>query len=87
MFYLSGKFVWFYLLDHLSKAQDELLWSLAVRRPFIVRPFTPLNDFSSVTPGPIFFKLHVEPCVKGESKILYKWSRSVNQDGRDGHIW
>ena len=32
------------------------------------RPSTPLNDFSE-TPGPIFFKLHVEPCVKGGLKI------------------
>ena len=30
-----------------------------------VRPFTPLNDFSSETPGPNFFKFYVEPCVKG----------------------
>ena len=37
----------FILLAHLSKAQEELLWSLAVRR----RPFTPLNDFSFVTKG------------------------------------
>ena len=47
------------------KAQDELLWSLAVRRPS-----TPLNDFSSETPGPIFFKLHVEPSV-GEGLKIY----------------
>ena len=26
-------------------------------------------DFSSETPGPNLFKLHVEPCVKGELKI------------------
>ena len=31
--------------------------------------FTPLNDFSSETPGPIFSKLHVEPSVKGGVKI------------------
>ena len=34
-----------------------------------VRPFTPLNDLSSETPGPNFIKLHVEPCVKGGLKI------------------
>ena len=28
------------------------------------RPSTPWNDFSSETPGPIFFKLHGEPFVK-----------------------
>ena len=37
--------------------------------PSIVHLSTPLNDFSSVTPGPIFFKLYVEPCVKGGLKI------------------
>ena len=31
----------------------------------VVRLFTPLNDFSSDTPGPNVFKLYVEPCVKG----------------------
>ena len=39
-----------------------------VRRPF-VRPFTTLNDFSSETPGPNFFKLYLEPCVEGGMKI------------------
>ena len=37
--------------------------------PSVIRPFKPLNDFSSVTPGPIFFKLHVEPSVKEGLKI------------------
>ena len=46
-----------------------------------VRPFTPLNDFSSVTPGPNFFKLHVEPCVTGGGGSLF-----VNQDGRHAAI-
>ena len=41
----------------------------SVRPSSVVRPSTPLNDFSSVTPGPIFFKLHVEPSVKGVLKI------------------
>ena len=52
----------------------------------VVRPSTPLNDFSE-TPGPIVFKLHVEPsvevcvCVRGGGgegfEIFYKLSRSV----------
>ena len=33
------------------------------------RPFTPLNDFSSETPGLSFFKPHVEPFVKVGLKI------------------
>ena len=41
--------------------------------PCVVCPsaplFTLLNDFSSETPGPNFFKLYVEPCVKGGLKI------------------
>ena len=56
-------------LAHLSKAQDELLSSLAVCRLLhVVRPSTSLNNFS-VTTGPIFFKLHVEPSVGGGLKI------------------
>ena len=41
-----------------------------VRPSSIVRLATPLNDFSSVTPRSIFFKFHVEPCVKGGLKIV-----------------
>ena len=37
--------------------------------PSVVRPSTTLNDFFSVTPGSIFFRLHVEPYVKGGLKI------------------
>ena len=50
------------------KAQDEVLWSLTIHRPFSVRLSTPLN-FSSGTPGPIFFKFHVEPSFNGRLKI------------------
>ena len=32
--------------------------------PSVVCPFTPLNDFSSEPPGPIFFKLLAEPSVE-----------------------
>ena len=51
-------------LAHLSSAQDELLWSLFVRRPSVrpcVRPLTFSNDFSSETAEPILLKFHVEP--------------------------
>ena len=43
--------------------------SVVRRRPSVVRPSTTMNDFYSETPGPIFFKLHVEPSVKGGLKI------------------
>ena len=56
-------------LAHLSKAQDELLWSLAVRRPPVCRPPVHTFEHLSVTSGPIFFKLYVEPSIKGELKI------------------
>ena len=57
-----------HFLAHLSYAQDELLWSLFVRRPFVcpfVRPsvcpsVNILNDFSE-TPEPILLKFHMEP--------------------------
>ena len=51
-----------------------------------VRPSTALNNFSSETPEPIFFKLHVEPSVKRGIENLFKWSWFVNQDGRYAHI-
>ena len=35
----------------------------------IICPSTHLNDYSSETPGPIFFKVHVEPSVKRGLKI------------------
>ena len=35
----------------------------------VVRPHTHLNDFSYETPGPIFFKFHAKPSVKGRLKI------------------
>ena len=37
-----------------------------------VRPFTPLNDFSSEIPGPDFLELYVKPSVKGGLKICKK---------------
>ena len=42
--------------------------------PMVFHPFlrcmsTLLNNFSSETPGPIFFRLHVEPSVKEGLKI------------------
>ena len=47
-------------LAHLSSAQDELLWSLFVRRPS-VRLLTFSNDFSSEAAEPILLKFHMEP--------------------------
>ena len=58
----SGKKLIF--LAHLSSAQDELLWSLFVRRPSVrpsVRPLTFSNDFSSEAAEPILLKFHMEP--------------------------
>ena len=48
-------------LAHLSYAQDELLWSLFVRRPSVracasIRPLTFSNDFSSEALEPILLK-------------------------------
>ena len=60
----------FHISSTPPKAQDKLLWSLAV----IHRLSTPLNDFSSETPGIIFFKFHLESSVNGWLKI-----------GSDGH--
>ena len=54
--------------------------------PSVVRLSTPLKDFSSETPGTVFFKLHVEPSVKGELKISTN-GHAFFQDGRHAHIW
>ena len=62
MVYVSHTFKTF--SSHEPKAQDELLWS------FPVRPFARLKNFTSETPGPNFFKLHMEPSVKGGLKFL-----------------
>ena len=40
-----------------------------VFRPSVRCMSTLLNNFSSETPGPIFFRLHVEPSVKEGLKI------------------
>ena len=56
--------------------------SVVRRRP----SSTHLNDFSSETPGPIFFIVHVEPSVKREVENLYKGLRSLNLDGHYAHI-
>ena len=63
-------------LAHLSKAQHKILWSLAFPPSSVCPLSTPLNIFSSVTTGPIFFKLHAPPSVKGGIENLYKWSLS-----------
>ena len=53
----------------LKMSYCDLFPSVVRRRPSVVRPSTLLNDFSSENPGPIFFKLHVEPSVKEVLKI------------------
>ena len=47
-------------LAHLSYAQDELLWSLFIRR-LTVRPLTFSDDFSSEAAEPILLEFHMEP--------------------------
>ena len=61
-------FFFLLFLAHLSSAQDELLWSLFVRRLSVrasvrpcVRPLTFSNDFSSEAAKPILLKFHMEP--------------------------
>ena len=52
-----------------SKAQDD--YCDTPRQLFVVCdcPFKPLNEFASETPGRIFFKILLEPSVKGKLKI------------------
>ena len=52
------------------KAQDVWLrMSYCDHSSSVVRLSTPLNNFSSETPGPIFFKFLLEPSVNGGLKI------------------
>ena len=55
MFKFSKIYIVFSSLE--PKAQCKLLWSLAVCCLIVVRPSTPLQDFSSDTPGPILAHL------------------------------
>ena len=47
-------------LAHMSSAQDELLWSLFVRRPSVC-PSVFSSDFSSEAAEPILLKFHMAP--------------------------
>ena len=58
------------IVDNFSFSLAHLSWRaivIAICRPSSIRP---LNNFSSETPGPIFFKLHVEPSAKGDWKFV-----------------
>ena len=48
---------------------DHLLCVVRRRSSVVRRPSTPLKDFSSETPEPIFSKLYVDSSVKGGLKI------------------
>ena len=78
------------------KAQDELLWSPAVCRPLssVRRPFIPLNDFSSETPGPIssnfMWRLlgDCDPLIKMAAMLIYgKKIKRKNQESFDADSW
>ena len=62
--------------DHLPPVSVHAMsvFCLSLHPSFVHLP-APLTDFSE-TPGPIFFKLHVEPSVKGRLKI-YKNGHSL----------
>ena len=74
------------ILAHLNYAQDELLWSLFVRRPSVrpcvrpcVRPLTFSNDFSSEAAEPILLKFQMEPLrleeLKNAKMVAARWPR------------
>ena len=82
-------------LAHLSSAQDELLWSLFVRRPSVrasVRPSVrpSVNIFKRLllwNHWANFAQISYGASLGWGNKTLLKWSRSVDQDGRHAHIW
>ena len=51
-----------------SSPEQGSWWAIVIT-PYVVRPSTPSNDFSSVTSWPIFLNLHVEP-LKGDWKFV-----------------
>ena len=56
-------------MDSFSSPEPKLRMSYCDHLLSVFCPSTPLNDFSSETPGPVFLKLHVAPSVKGGLKI------------------
>ena len=81
----------FLILAHLSYAQDELLWSLFVRRPSVCPSIRPsVNIFKRLlwwSPWANFAQISYRASLGRGNEKLLKWSRSIDQDGRHAHIW
>ena len=67
-------------------SQDELLWSLFVRRPS-VRPSVNIFKRLLWSPWANFAQISYGASLGWENEKLLKWSRSIDQDGRHTHIW
>ena len=77
-------------LAHLSSAQDELLWSLFVRRPSVRPSMRPsVNIFKRLllwNRWANFAQISYGAFLGWGNEKLLKWSRSIDQDGRHAHI-
>ena len=67
---------------YISTFLARLRMSYRDHSPSVVCPFTPLNELSSETPWPIFFKFHVEHSVKRGLKIYTNGHGLKHKDGR-----
>ena len=78
-------------LAHLSSAQNELLWSLSVRRPSVRPSIRPsVNIFKRLllwNRWANFAQISYGASLGWGNEKLLKWSRSVDQDGRHAYIW
>ena len=81
----------FPFLAHLSSAQDELLWSLFVRRPSVRQSVRlSINIFKRHllwSRWANFAQISYGASLGWGNEKLLKWLRSINQDGCHAHIW
>ena len=74
-------------LAHLSSAQDELLWSLFVRRPSVRASVNIFKWLLLWNRWANFAQISYGASLGWGNEKLLIWLRSFDQDGRHAHIW